>query len=205
MSEYKTIDKLDTYQNHVTDLVQNHEHSHRAAYRNGVNAVKQHLKKFEPNTLFDPSKHIKMYKSVFTDAAFDTYAEAAKDFFDKFEPESKEDLENLVRIYSNHTKNSIEYTLQEIEDVPLELQPDAFHERNKQNMNATRANLYNAIQDIVDKDNTLVDEITQKYKLAEDPNWDLYKDRFDKRKAIEWHQSKTKKKAQEKTLEQLFQ
>lgn len=196
--EYKTISKYENLSGHFSRKIEQHTLMHPKAYDAAMEHVEKQFLSDNPEIKFNPKQHLEQYKNQFVDHVMDSYTVKAKEFF--HHPDiDKADLDRLVKVYTDQTREGLHDLLQQNKyDIDLK----KFSEYTANNVQRFNAQVQASIPDMVGDD--IVKEVIDKYKLAEHPKWDLYKERFDKVKAIQFHTRQTASKQVKGTLDDLF-
>jgi hypothetical protein len=196
--EYKTIEKYDTLLGHFGRALEKHELMHPEAYNLGMNEVEKHFNVDNPDMKFNPNQHLKQYKEVFVDKVIDMYSNKAKEFFHHPDIE-KADLDRLVQVYTDQSKEGLSSFL---EKNKYQISVGTFQAHTSNNVERFKREIGPSLQQMTD--DTIVQEVIDKYKLTEHSQWDVYKERFDKQKAIVYHQSQKSVENNKQSLDQIM-
>ena len=196
--EYKTISKYETLSGHFERKIEQHQLMHPKAYDAAMEHIEKQFVADHPDSKFNPKQHLEQYKDQFVDHVLDTYTVKAKEFFHHPDIE-KADLDRLVQVYTDQTRDGLHDLLRKNKyDINLE----KFSEYTASNVARFKQQVGFSLPEMVGDD--IVQEVIDKYKLAENPKWDLYQERFDKVKAIKYHQQQQTGEESKGTLDDLF-
>ena len=196
--EYKTISKYETLSGHFERKIEQHQLMHPKAYDAAMDHVEKLFVADHPDSKFNPKQHLEQYKDQFVDHVLDTYTVKAKEFFHHPDIE-KADLDRLVKVYTDQTRDGLHDLLQQNKyDINLK----KFSEYTAANVQRFNAQVQASLPEMVSDD--IRQEVIDMYNLTKEDKWELYKERFDKVKAIQFHKQQKLSDKVKGTLDDLF-
>ena len=196
--EYKTISKYETLSGHFDRKMEQHALMHPKAYDVAMEHVEKLFLTDNPDSKFNPKEHLQQYKDQFVDHVLDTYTVKAKEFFHHPDIENA-DLDRLVKVYTDQTRDGLHELLRKNK---YDINSSKFQEETRLNTARFQQQVQASLPEMVGDD--IVKEVIDKYKLAEHPRWDVYKERFDKVQAIRYHKQQQAGEEVKGSLDDLF-